>query len=265
MFTPRGARAGASTAPGPAGATGRARAWCPSSRRRTWAAGACGRWSRCAPCWRSPAPPACDPPRRRAADERRGGQRRRRGRLGGRVRQRVAGLHQGPRRPGRRLPGRLGRLHRGGVALEADARRRHAPVGHRRRGGPLRARPPRRAPGRRPRPRHAAGRGARRSCPGVELDPATVETNIVIFAVPDAAAFTAALAAEDVADEPLRAHARARRDAPRRRRTRGSTGRSPPPRGEPRRMRAWRMAVAFSTCPLCEATCGLEITSTAAR
>jgi threonine aldolase len=34
--------------------------------------------------------------------------------------------------------------------------------------------------------------------PGVELDPATVETNIVIFTVPDAAAFAAALAAEDV-------------------------------------------------------------------
>ena len=34
--------------------------------------------------------------------------------------------------------------------------------------------------------------------PGVELDPATVQTNIVIFAVPDAAAFSAALAAEDV-------------------------------------------------------------------
>jgi threonine aldolase len=34
--------------------------------------------------------------------------------------------------------------------------------------------------------------------PGVELDPATVETNIVIFAVPDAASFCAALAAEDV-------------------------------------------------------------------
>jgi len=34
--------------------------------------------------------------------------------------------------------------------------------------------------------------------PGVELDPATVETNIVIFTVPDAAAFTAALAAEDI-------------------------------------------------------------------
>jgi threonine aldolase len=35
--------------------------------------------------------------------------------------------------------------------------------------------------------------------PGVELDPATVDTNIVIFAVPDARAFCAALAAEDVA------------------------------------------------------------------
>jgi threonine aldolase len=34
--------------------------------------------------------------------------------------------------------------------------------------------------------------------PGVELDPAAVETNIVIFAVPDASAFTAALAAEEV-------------------------------------------------------------------
>jgi threonine aldolase len=35
--------------------------------------------------------------------------------------------------------------------------------------------------------------------PGVALDPATVETNIVIFDVPDAAAFCAALAEEDVA------------------------------------------------------------------
>jgi len=34
--------------------------------------------------------------------------------------------------------------------------------------------------------------------PGVDLDPATVETNIVIFAVPDADAFTTALAAQDV-------------------------------------------------------------------
>jgi threonine aldolase len=35
--------------------------------------------------------------------------------------------------------------------------------------------------------------------PGVELDPAAVPTNIVIFAVPDAAAFCSALAAQDVA------------------------------------------------------------------
>jgi threonine aldolase len=35
--------------------------------------------------------------------------------------------------------------------------------------------------------------------PGVDLDPATVDTNIVIFAVPDAAAFCSALAGEDVA------------------------------------------------------------------
>jgi threonine aldolase len=34
--------------------------------------------------------------------------------------------------------------------------------------------------------------------PGVELDPATVQTNIVVFSVPDAGAFTAALAAEDI-------------------------------------------------------------------
>jgi threonine aldolase len=34
--------------------------------------------------------------------------------------------------------------------------------------------------------------------PGVELDPATAETNIVMFAVPDASSFCEALAAEDV-------------------------------------------------------------------
>ena len=139
-----------------------------------------------------------DPPRRRAADERGRGQRRRRRRLGERLRQRVAGLHQGPRRPGRRVPGRLGGLHRGGVALEADARRRHAPVGHRRRGRastrstttssawPTTTR----APGAWPR--------ASPRCPASSSTPPPCETNIVIFAVPDAAAFTAALAAEDV-------------------------------------------------------------------
>lgn len=46
--------------------------------------------------------------------------------------------------------------------------------------------------------------------PGVTLDPATVETNIVIFAVPDAHAFVAALEADDVRVGPLDArHVRA--------------------------------------------------------
>jgi threonine aldolase len=39
--------------------------------------------------------------------------------------------------------------------------------------------------------------------PDVEIDPATVETNIVIFAVPDSAAFCAALARADVTMGPL--------------------------------------------------------------
>jgi threonine aldolase len=48
--------------------------------------------------------------------------------------------------------------------------------------------------------RLAEGLGA---LPGVEIDPATVETNIVIFAVPDAPAFCAALARDDVTMGPL--------------------------------------------------------------
>jgi threonine aldolase len=39
--------------------------------------------------------------------------------------------------------------------------------------------------------------------PGVEIDPATIETNIVIFAVPDAPAFCAALGRADVTMGPL--------------------------------------------------------------
>ena len=54
--------------------------------------------------------------------------------------------------------------------------------------------------------------------PGVELDPATVETNIVIFAVPDAARLHRGPGRRGRRDEPVRAHAHARRDAPRRRR-----------------------------------------------
>jgi threonine aldolase len=48
--------------------------------------------------------------------------------------------------------------------------------------------------------RLAEGLGA---LPGVEIDPATVETNIVVFAVPDAPAFVAALARDDVTMGPL--------------------------------------------------------------
>ena len=50
---------------------------------------------------------------------------------------------------------------------------------------PLRARPPRRAAGRGPRQRAPAGRGPRRAARRRDR-PATVETNIVIFEVPDA-------------------------------------------------------------------------------
>ena len=50
--------------------------------------------------------------------------------------------------------------------------------------------------------RAAAGRGAGRA-PRHRLDPAAVETNIVIFAVPDAAAFTAGLGRRGRPDGPL--------------------------------------------------------------
>ena len=39
--------------------------------------------------------------------------------------------------------------------------------------------------------------------PGIALDPAAVETNIVVFEVPDAGAFLAALSAHGVAMSPL--------------------------------------------------------------
>jgi threonine aldolase len=209
---------------GPAGATGRASAWFPSSRRRTWAAGACGRSSRCAPSRGRPRAGLATHPRRRAADERRRGQQGRRRRLGGRLRQRLAGLHEGPRRPGRRLPGRLGRLRRGGVALEADARRRHAPVGRRGRRGlyALDHHVERLADDHAA--RQAPGRGASRRCPASSSTPATVETNIVIFAVPDAAAFCAA-SRRGRRHEPFRAHRVRAVTHPRRRRARASTGR----------------------------------------
>src|SRR5438093_868553 len=62
-------------------------------------------------------------------------------------------FHQRPRRAGRRRHGRLPRVHRRGVALQAADGRRHAPGGHHRRRRRLRPPPSRQAPGRRSRQR----------------------------------------------------------------------------------------------------------------
>ena len=102
---------------------------------------------------------------RRAADERRRGLRRARRRDGRGLRHRVAGLHQGPRRAARRLPRRLGRADRGGVALQADDRRRAAPGGDRRRRGAVRARPQRRAARGGPRATPRRSRAGSPACP----------------------------------------------------------------------------------------------------
>ena len=101
------------------------------------------------------------------------------------LRHRLAGLHQGPGRAARRLPGRLGGADRGGVALQADARRRAAPGGDRRR----RARCTRSTTTssgspRTTRTRATLARGLA-GVAGVTLDPGEVETNIVIFEVDD--------------------------------------------------------------------------------
>ncbi|CAA9271945.1 MAG: Low-specificity L-threonine aldolase, partial [uncultured Acetobacteraceae bacterium] len=93
---------------------------------------------------------------RRPADERLRRRRHPAGRDGGRLRLRLARLHQGPRRAARRRAVRLARFHRPGLALEATPRRLHAPGRHLRRRLPLLARPPRgplgRGPRQRPRP-----------------------------------------------------------------------------------------------------------------
>ena len=95
------------------------------------------------------------------------------------LRHRLDRLHQGPRRAGGRRAGRLARADRRGVALQADARRRAAPGGHRRRGRAVRARPPRRAARRGPRATPARWPRRPGAIPGVEIDPGEVETNIV--------------------------------------------------------------------------------------
>ena len=81
------------------------------------------------------------------------------------------------------------RADRGGLALQADVGRRDAPGGRHRRRRALRARPPRRAPGRRPRATRARSPRGSPSSRACAIDPATVETNIVIFEVGDAPGF----------------------------------------------------------------------------
>ena len=133
----------------------------------------------------------------------------------GRVRHGVDRLHQGPGRAGGRGAGRLARADRRGVAVEADARRRVPPVGDRRRGLPVRARPPRRSAGRGSRARAAARRRAWRRCRACGSIRTPVETNIVIFEVDDAPALVRADRRSGRAAGVRRAP-RARGDAPRR-------------------------------------------------
>ena len=165
-------------------ATRRARGSCRSSRRRTSPAGACGRSSsvRAVRRRRARGHGLRAAPRRRAADER-GRRARRAGRRAGRAGFDTAWIDftKGLGAPVGAVLAGLARADRRGVALQADDRRRDAPGGDRRRRRAVRARPPRRAAGRGPRERARAGRRAWPSSPGVELDPATVETNIVIF------------------------------------------------------------------------------------
>ena len=183
-------------------------------------------------------------------------------RLGGRLRHRLAGLHQGPRRPGRRVPGRLGGAHRRGVALEADARRRDAPGGIVAAAGLLRARPPRRAPGRRPRARARAWPTGSPSSPASSSTRRRWRPTSSSSRSPDAAALLRA-----------RSHADGRRDEPLRRRTRvravthldvdddGHRARAGRPRAlgaRARSLAAHERRTAYRTCPLCEATCGLR-------
>ena len=199
-------------APGPARA---ARSTCRRSRRctpPTWArsssapprsrsrtpttspAARCCRSRTCATCAPGPTPTGtADPPRRRPALER-----------ARRDRHAARGLRRGsptcsrsacPRasaRPiGSLMVGSADAIDRGAGAAQADGRR-DAP-GRRARGGRgVRPRPPRRAAGRRPRPRPAARRGAAASTRR------RVDTNIVVVDRPDAAAFVAAAADEGV-------------------------------------------------------------------
>ena len=144
-------------------------------------------------------PRPAHPPRRRAADERRGRLRRARSRVGARLRHRVDRLLQGPGRAGGGGARGLGRADRGGLALQADVGRRAAPVG--RRSPRRRSTPWTTTSSAWPRttPTRALLAEGLAELPGVAIDPAAVETNIVLFEVAAGAApFCAALADEGV-------------------------------------------------------------------
>ena len=137
--------------------------------------------------------PASHPPRRRPAD----GRRRlpgRRGRLGRPLRQRLVDF-SGPWRPvGACLAGSADLIEEASRWNRCSAAR--CARGDRRRGGPLRPRPPRRAPGRRQR-QAAPGRGPRRSTASSWTRDGGRRTSSSSTA-PDAAAFAAALAEREV-------------------------------------------------------------------
>ena len=176
----------------PATATPRARASSASSSRRTWAAGASGRSSRSRPSLEV----AREHGLRTHLD-------------GARLMNAVVAsgvdaatwargfdtawldFTKGLGAPvGACLAGSRG-AHRRGVALEADARRRDAPGGHRRRRRACtRSTTTSTASPTTTRARVASPR-ASPALPGVDIDAATVETNIVVFGVPDAPAFCA--------------------------------------------------------------------------
>ena len=174
---------------------------------------------------------------RRAADERGRRERGRRRLVDGGLRYGVGGLLQGPGRPGRRLPGRLARADRRGVALQADvggAMRQAGIVA----AGALYAldhHVERLAEDHALAASLAAGLAG---VPGVRSTRREVTTNIVVFEVADAPALVAALSSAGVKMGALGPRDGAGGHAPRRRRRRRRRGGGRGPHGARRRHRA---------------------------
>ena len=200
MFTAERARRGDPRASGRPTATRRARGWCASSSRRTWAAAACGRLARVEAVLAVAAGArAAHAPRRRPADQRDG-----RGRASTPASW-AGGFDTAWLDFTKGLGAPVGACLAGSQALIDEAWRWKQMIGgamrqaghHRRRPACTRSTTtssawPTTTRGRGAWPRALAG------CPASTLDPATVETNIVVFAVPDAPAFCAALEAAGV-------------------------------------------------------------------